>query len=455
MSERAASLKRTAFTTSRTLDFVSAKELTLQCGYGPEDWPLVAVKELIDNALDACEEQDIAPEIALHVDESGITVADNGTGIPPDVVDRLLDFSVRVSSREAYVAPDRGAQGNALKTVVAIPFVLDGTQGRVTIVGGGVESKIVFGVDRIRQRPVADVGRSCKNGSLVRVHWPSVASCEDAEADPVFTSGGYVELKDSADRIRRLAHDFTFLNPHLTLTVDCFGEVIRTEATAPAHRKWTPSSPTSPHWYEPEHLERLIGAYLTHDLQNGTRRTVREFVAEFKGLTSTIKQSAVLAEVGMSRTPLEALTSGRDFDHPGVARLLKAMKQHAKPVSPRALGAIGRAHLAARFAGLGIRKGSFEYRKVSALGEDGLPQVTEVAFAALEDEDAGRRLVTGVNWSAAWMNPFRRLGEYGQSLDTLMTEKRFDRHRPIALLVHVAHPRVQYTDRGKSTVQTQ
>jgi hypothetical protein len=216
-----------------------------------------------------------------------------------------------------------------------------------------------------------------------------------------------------------------------------------------------PSSPTSPHWYEREHLERLIGAYVTHDLQNGDRRrTVREFVSEFKGLTSTIKQKAVLAELGLSRAPLSALLAAdsRDFDHGRVVRLLEVMKAQASPVKPVHLGTIGRPHLQARFEQLGMREGSFEYKRVAALGDDGLPQVTEVAFAALEDAESARRLVTGVNWSAAWVNPFRTLGEYGRSLDTLMHDRRFDVSRPIALLVHVAHPRVQYADRGKSTV---
>jgi hypothetical protein len=57
-----------------------------------------------------------------------------------------------------------------------------------------------------------------------------------------------------------------------------------------------------------------------------------------------------------------------------------------------------------------------------------------------------------VNWSAAWVNPFRQLGGYGNSLDSIMESRRFSRHQPIVLLVHVAHPRVQYSDRGKSTV---
>lgn len=176
-------IQRTAFSTSRQLDFLSEKELTLQCGYGPNEWPLVVVKELVDNALDACEEQGIAPEITVTVDEDSITVADNGVGIPPETVDRMLDFSVRVSSREAYVAPDRGAQGNALKTIVAMPFVLDGEEGRADICGMGSLSEITFRVNRIAQTPTAETTRSVRNGSFVRVHWPAAASSETCDPE--------------------------------------------------------------------------------------------------------------------------------------------------------------------------------------------------------------------------------------------------------------------------------
>jgi len=442
-------LKRTAFSTSRLLDFVSEKELTLQCGYGLHDWALVVVKELVDNALDACEEQGIAPEITVTIDEASITVSDNGMGIPPDVVDRLLDFSIRVSSREAYIAPDRGAQGNALKTIVAMPFVIDGEEGRVDICGGGILNEIAFSVDRIAQRPVADVTRSEKNGSFVRVNWPAVTSSFDHPDGRPF-----LQERDGT-HLGWLAQGFAFLNPHLTLTINSFGKTWTFEVTDPTWAKWRPSSPTCPHWYEPEHLERLLGAYITHDRQAGAtvERTVREFVSEFKGLTATAKQKTVLAATGLSRAPLSALLTpdGRDFDHDRVKHLLAVMKEQAKPVRPVTLGAIGRAHIEARFEQIGIITESFEYRKISTL-DDGLPQVTEVAFAALDDHGAERQLFTGVNWSAAWVNPFRQLGGYGRSLDTMLTQQRFDQDQPVAVLVHVAHPRVQYADRGKSTV---
>ena len=44
-------LQRETFVTSREMDFFSEKELTTQTGHDVSEWPLVIVKELIDNAL--------------------------------------------------------------------------------------------------------------------------------------------------------------------------------------------------------------------------------------------------------------------------------------------------------------------------------------------------------------------------------------------------------------------
>src|SRR5262250_1099548 len=105
-----AKLQRTAFRTSRLLDFCSRKELIAQTGHQPDAWPLVLLKELVDNALDACEDAGTAPEVVVTVDGDGIEVRDNGPGIPAKTVEGVLDFAVRVSTREAYVSPCRGAQ---------------------------------------------------------------------------------------------------------------------------------------------------------------------------------------------------------------------------------------------------------------------------------------------------------------------------------------------------------
>jgi DNA topoisomerase VI subunit B len=189
-----AQLRRETFRTSRLLDFASEKELVAQTGHRPAQWPLVVLKELVDNALDACEEAGIAPKIDITVDKTGITVADDGPGIPAETVKGVLDFAVRVSSREAYVSPTRGAQGNALKTIVAIPFVLDGEKGQIEIEACGIHHVVKFEVDRVRQEPFIrhDQGRSeLKSGTVVRVPWrdlsnadPAFDDDEDAEDSP-------------------------------------------------------------------------------------------------------------------------------------------------------------------------------------------------------------------------------------------------------------------------------
>jgi hypothetical protein len=79
-------LARTTFRTSRLLDFCSKKELTAQTGHPPAVWPLVVLKELLDNALDACEDAATPPEVVVTVNPDGIAVSDNGPGIPPETV---------------------------------------------------------------------------------------------------------------------------------------------------------------------------------------------------------------------------------------------------------------------------------------------------------------------------------------------------------------------------------
>ncbi len=433
----APALERITFRTSRLLDFCSRKELIAQTGHPETDWPLVALKELVDNALDACEDAGITPVVKVTVDEDEIAVADNGPGLPAETLDGVLDFSVRVSSREAYVASDRGAQGNALKTIVAMPFVLDGSEGTVEIAAHGQRHTITLTVDRIRQAPV--IARSVAPsgvtaGTLVRLHWPVSASSI---------------LADSRDHFLQIAAAYTVLNPHLTLVISWFGERREIAATAPDWAKWRPSNPTSAHWYRVEHLERLVAAYLAHDADCGRERTVHELVAEFRGLSGSAKQKAIAAAAGLPRARLSELWDGGPE---AIGRLLAAMQAASRPVRPAQLGVIGREHLAQRLAGMGAVMESFEYRKAAGI-TDGVPWLVETAFGWVgDDSTAGRQLITGVNWSPGIVNPFRALGRYGQSLDALLEQQRAGRREPIVLVLHLACPRVEYTDRGKSAV---
>ncbi len=82
-----------------------------------------------------------------------MVISDNGPGIAPETVAGILDYTSRTSSREAYVSPTRGAQGNALKTILAMGFALDGERGETVIESQGVAHRITFSIDPIRQVP--------------------------------------------------------------------------------------------------------------------------------------------------------------------------------------------------------------------------------------------------------------------------------------------------------------
>src|SRR6516225_5907003 len=116
----------------------------------------------------------IWPTILVEVstDPGAITVSDNGRGLPAETLLAILDYSYRVSSREAYVSPTRGAQGNALKTLLAMPYALDGTSGTSIIESRGTRHKITFRVDQLRQRPVIDHQQTRSNlqkGTRLRI----------------------------------------------------------------------------------------------------------------------------------------------------------------------------------------------------------------------------------------------------------------------------------------------
>jgi DNA topoisomerase VI subunit B len=431
------------FKTSRLSEFCSLKELINQTGHAAEDWPLVVLKELLDNALDAAEEAGVAPNIEIEVSKDGIAVTDNGPGIAPESVGDILDYTSRVSSREAYVSPTRGAQGNALKTILAMPFSLDGESGETVIESQGVLHRIGFSIDRIRQAP--RISRLCgtspiKTGTKVTVKWPDSATSI---------------IDDAKARFLQIAEDYTWVNPHLGLTVEwCrLGEPARQTiaATEPAWRKWRPSDPTSPHWYSKARFSRLIAAHIAHAEDHGRPcPTVREFVTEFHGLSATAKGRAVCDAVNASRISLAEFYG--DGESARIAALLAEMCKASRSVKPRHLGAIGKEHLAAKFKSLGVAPETFVYRRAE-FEHEGLPYLAEAAFGYCPKGADTRRIITGINWSVAiGSDPFRQLGPAGESLDAILTKQRAERREPIVTLLHLACPRIEYRDRGKSSV---
>ena len=170
------------------------------------------------------------------------------------------------------------------RAILPMGYVLDGRSGSVVIEANGRAHHIDFTVDPIRRTPMVEIRSepsAVKIGTRVTVRWPN--SPRSA-------------LDDVEDDFLRLAVYYVWLNPHLSLTATWFGEeVVAWTASDPAWSKWKPDFATSPHWYSPERLRLLIASEIAHaEDSRKPSPSVREFVQQFRGLSSTVKASTHL-----------------------------------------------------------------------------------------------------------------------------------------------------------------
>jgi DNA topoisomerase VI subunit B len=303
---------------------------------------------------------------------STIVIKDNGPGIPAETIEGILDYSIRVSSREAYVSPTRGAQGNALKTILPMGYVLqDGEDAasETIIEAHGVAHHILFSVDHIRQEPKIEhttKPSSVTEGTRITVSLPNYNGGNYRDVDMY---GAFNAVAACEDEFLKLAESYACLNPHLSLSVTWNGECkLDIKASNPNWKKWLPRWPTSAHWYNTSRFRVYMAAHIA----NRGSVTVREFVSEFDGFTGTAKQKVVLNETGASHRSLHDFFGLKKANIDNIKKLLASLKQHSKPVRPAQLGLIGKEHLFHMMQQAGGDPLTFTYEK--RLGEDnGLP----------------------------------------------------------------------------------
>ncbi len=467
----AASPQRIHITRGRVRDYVEPEELRRQTGMPPERFALVALKELLDNALDAAESVAESPAVDVRVEWARgavrVAVADNGPGMPPELVSRLADFATRTSDKAAYVSPTRGALGNAAHCIVGMPWALhrDFPPEPVHIHTRGVAHALTVSQDLAGEVNVSHTQEpdpAAKTGTRWRVAfpWGQANATHEQALNPV-------------EWVRRVA----LFNPHASLHVmvrtpgECDGqqdvpecdavhevaESYRARAPQP-WRKWMPTDPTSAHWYSPEAFRALLFATVASYRESGARcPTVREWVRTFAGLTGTAKAKRVADAVG--------LTSLADFEEQPEAAdaLLDAMRAESRPIKATALGRIGEELFLARM-GEWERILRHWYRTASC-EVDGVPYTVEVFVAEVEEcKCAGAWY--GVNFSPTYSDPLsgvalpvpRGRGRRGWVRDArgiggflaareVLTDLG---PLPYRVAVHIVSPLVRWAEWGKS-----
>jgi hypothetical protein len=255
------------------------------------------------------------------------------------------------------------------------------------------------------------------------------------------------KLTAARDEIVQIGVAFGWLNPHAALRLTWDGKrLLDLPPTDPAWRKWRPRDPAPAAWYSPESFSRLIVACVAHDQDHGRDRMVREFVADFRGCARSDVQKQILDATGTTRMSLRELFD--DGNRPKqVNKLLVTMQDMTKPVLAKDLGLLGKAHFQERFEENGVEADTFQYRR--ALRDvEGVPYAIETAFGYCPDNTT-HRLIVGINWSPALLDPFRELEyDHGDSLERLLFDQRAGEDEPIVLAIHVASPCITYTDKA-------
>jgi hypothetical protein len=327
-------------------------------------------------------------------------------------------------------------------------YVLGGKiKGETWIEAQGVKHRILFTVNQIKQEPIVKdirIHSKVTTGTRVTIFWPD-----------------RYEAKLDADEIAELLKQFVWVNPHLALKFVIDGKtVIRSDASNPDWTKYRACDATSAHWYGLEQFERYAGALIDRDqtVKVLGKITVREFAAQFRGMSATEKQKQVLRELGASHLSLyRFFGSETAVKHQRMEKLLGLLQQHTRPVRPELLGVIGEEHLRRLCVNVGGEPQSFKYFLRPGYISDGLPYMVEIATCPYKKwvrgkkDTPGRELITGVNFSATLENPFHTLRGM-EGLDEILTELRAGSNAPVIVCVHYACPHIEYLDRGKSRI---
>jgi len=426
-------LERTVFETSRSLEYFSEKELRAQIGHDKNFWPIALLRELIDNSLDSCENKGISPVIEIEGTDEYISVQDNGPGIPIDIIKKSQDYLFRISDKAYYISPTRGQMGNALKVVYAAPFVVNPeSPGYVEIGSNGELHHISIKLDRLAGEPVINdsVSEFVKNGTFVKINSSCLIDLSKSD-----------EFYNSPPSMEELIQGYTAFNPHVTFILN--GKEY--PSTDPGWQKWTTDSPTSIHWYNVETLSDLVAGYLVKERSNGqNKKTVREFVSEFRGLSSTAKQKKVTGDY--SREDLSIFDRGGDINRQALEMLLNKMKDECNEPKPGVLGIIGKEHFTNWILNHGGAEPSIKYIKKQGY-DNGLPYVLEVGFAVKEDSNKNRTQITGLNWSPVIGDP------PDSSLRQAIQDASIKGTDPVIFLTHISRPRFEFMDRGKTKIE--
>jgi len=463
-----------AFSISREFDFVRLDGLRRATGRPPHEWDIYIVKELIDNALDADEalwhkDPEQPPRVRVRMEYIKIPEPEslqllvrvsNSAKFPVDQIEDI--FATQwYTSRKAFIKGlTRGALGNALKTLLGIPYALRNRLAGdwspdlkpLSIVCNGTEYLPRYVVDSTAQ--------------TIRLE------CETKEDKPVegtLVSVGLDHFEQEMSRtlaqVELLAQQYHLCNPHAEFhwTVEIEGQEWTAEYAADLDwvDKFRGIAPVQ--WYPPTAFQDLLGAlYRKRFGDDEAGKLPVEAVCQcFTGFDSKVADAsqsqpivaAVVEAIGQSD-----LTKA-DIEGPAATQSYRVLCQAGSRLDSTELGCIGPEHVSAVLAQtLPVDGDVFYERATDAGGDPSMPFVIEAVVARLKE--GKRQIWTAINFAPTYGDPFLRRwlrapiqpDEPVLGLRGLLDAYAVPDDTPVVLFLHLICPNVEHNEFSKTEV---
>jgi hypothetical protein len=459
---------REAFSLNREFDYVRMEGLRRATGLPEHEWDLYIVKELVDNALDADDllwhdnpSQPPQVEVRLEYFEASGTIqvqvsVANRARFPVEQLDDIFATGWYTSRKAFFKGLSRGALGNALKTLLGIPYALYNSTkpsdpyrpsyAPMTIAVGDTLYKPQYQVDVTTQTiSFAHQHNSITpvNGTIIKVNLDHF----------------WQERRRTLSELHLLADQYHLCNPHAAFhwTIEIVGENLTLEYSP--HSDWTNKfqDPAPIQWYSPPAFQELLAA--TYRRQFGEDRSGKLSMEDVRHLFGGLRDQQGPTEGLISQRFSKETLTNAEIESPGIVDLYSSLYRRSPHFESRTLGGIGPDHVRTVLTGsLPLARDVF-YDSATDSGENpDVPFVLEAAVAQLKE--GNRRVWTAINFTPTYGEPFlrswlrvvNRLDEPVLGLRGLLDAYGIREDTPLVLFLHLICPNVEHREFSKTEI---
>ncbi len=253
---------------------------------------ITTIKEAVDNALDACEEAQVLPDIYISIKKTGtdvfrIIVEDNGPGIVPAQVPFVFG-KLLYGSRFHQIRQTRGQQGIGISAAVLYAQLTSGLPTVVISRTGAKEPAHRFEIQ-----------------IKIETNEPDIISQQPFEWDRIHGTRVQIEFKSTMSAKKKLLEYLKYtsvVNPHARFRVELDDESFTFERVSQEVIACPLAIQPHPHGIEFGQLKRMAAASdekLIDFLVNGFSRVGKKIAQEMcdkSGLKQTAKVKGLSAE---------------------------------------------------------------------------------------------------------------------------------------------------------------